>query len=310
MSLDAVVTSSPDRAGDVRQRYPRATVFPDTETLFERSQDFDLVIIASPHETHAPLAVNAIQRGLHVVVDKPIAVRSAAASEVVARAAAAGVKLSVFQNRRWDGDFLTVRAILERGELGEIRQFDSAFEWWKPSLRDRWKDRARPEDGGGLLYDLGPHLIDQALQLFGPAASVHAERDIRRPDGVNDDDTFVSMLHESGVRTRLWMSAVAPARRPRFRVMGSLGVLETKGLDPQEHQLAAGLLPGDEGFGLHGDARVARLENEHDVCAIPLQAGCYQDYYRRLVAFLSNVGPNPVDPLDSVLGLTLIEGCT
>ena len=113
--------------------------------------------------------------------------------------------LKVFQNRRWDGDFLTVRDVLTSGELGDLFVFESAFEWWKPEVMDRRKDRTTVADGGGILYDLAPHLIDQALILFGPVRTVHAEVDARRLNSVNDDDVLVSLEHESGVRSRLWL---------------------------------------------------------------------------------------------------------
>ncbi|AXG81925.1 Gfo/Idh/MocA family protein [Streptomyces paludis] len=306
-SLDAIVTGSPERARLARQEYPGTGILAGTDALFAGSRPYDLVVIGSPNASHAPLAHAAIEAGSHVVIDKPIAVTAAGAREVVAAAKAAGRVLTVFQNRRWDGDFLTLRDVVERGELGEVRQFDSAFEWWSPRVGDGWKDVTGPSAGGGILYDLGPHLIDQALQLFGEVSEVHAELDRRRPGAVSDDESFLTLRHVSGVRTRLWMSAVAPAPRPRFRVTGSRAVFRSDGLDPQEAQSLAGLRPGDTGFGLHADGRDAVVAGPDGTDTVPLRAGDYREFYRRLATALHDGGPPPVDPADSIRALDLIE---
>ncbi|MCA4132543.1 Gfo/Idh/MocA family oxidoreductase [Arthrobacter sp. M4] len=154
---------------------------------------------------------------------------------------------------------MTVKEAIERGALGEVRQFESAFECWKPELGAGWRDVTEPGSGGGVLYDLGPHLIDQALQLFGDVVEIHAERDRRRLGAVSDDNSFVTLRHASGVRSRLWMNSVAPAFRPRFRIVGSHGMLTPQGLEPQESQLIGGRRPGDDGFGVHQDGRLATL---------------------------------------------------
>ncbi|MFI6698951.1 Gfo/Idh/MocA family oxidoreductase [Streptomyces sp. NPDC050509] len=306
-ALDAIVTGSPERAQAARETYPETDVIAYMDTLFARADQFDLVIIGSPNESHAPLARAAIEAGAHVVVDKPIAVTAAEARDIAAAAKAAGRVLTVFQNRRWDGDFLTLREVIARGELGEVHEFDSAFQWWNPQVGTGWKDLAGPDAGGGILYDLGPHLIDQALQLFGEITDVHAELDFRRSGGVNDDDSFLTLRHASGVRTRLWMSAVAPAPRPRFRVTGSRAVFRSTGLDPQEAQSIAGRKPGEAGFGLHDDGRAATVEGPEGAEAVPLRAGDYREFYRLLAAALSEGGPLPVDPIDSIRALEIIE---
>lgn len=304
--LDAVVTASPDRAGDVRAKYPDASVVASADDLFARADEFDLVVIGSPNHTHAPLAHRAIAAGLHVVIDKPVAVTASEAESVVAASAARGVVLTVFQNRRWDGDFLTLRDVVGSGELGTIHQFDSAFEGFKPAVGPKWKDSTTSEAGGGILYDLGPHLIDQATQLFGDVVEVHAELDRRRPGAISDDDSFVTLRHANGVRTRLWMSAVAPVSRPRFRVAGARAVFSTAGLDPQEAQLAAGRTPGDHGFGID-EARTAAIAGPDSSREISLLPGRYIDFYRGLGDAIQGTGPAPVDPADSVRVLRLIE---
>jgi predicted dehydrogenase len=310
LRLDAVVTASPDRAGAVKSEYPDAAVLAGTDELFDRADDFDLVVIGSPNSTHAPLARRAIDAGLHVVIDKPIAVTAEEAESVVAAADARGVVLTVFQNRRWDGDFLTLRDVLASGELGTIHQFESSFEWFKPELGAKWKDSTIPEAGGGILYDLGPHLIDQAIQLFGDVVEMHAELDERRPGAVSDDDSFLTLLHEGGVRSRLWMSAIAPVSRARFRVVGSRAVYTSEGLDPQEPQLIAGRRPGEPGFGVHDDGRTGTIAGPAGSRPVPLREGSYLDFYRLLGDAIVGSNPPPVDPADSIRALRIIETAT
>jgi scyllo-inositol 2-dehydrogenase (NADP+) len=305
-TVSAIVTADPTRATAARQEYVDAHIVPDADALFARD-DFDLVIITSPNATHAPLARRAIAAGAAVVIDKPIGVSSTEARSLIDDAAAAGVPLTVFQNRRWDGDFRTLRQVIAAGELGDIYQFDSAFEWWAPDIGARWKDVTTPADGGGILFDLGPHLIDQALCLFGDVVEVKAELDMRRPGAANDDDAFLALTHANGVRTRLWMSAVSPANRPRFRAVGSRAVFQSEGLDPQEQQSIAGLRPLDPGFGVPDDGRTAVVRSPGSSRAVPLQAGEHLAFYRALGDALTVGAPLPVDPRDSVRGLEIIE---
>ncbi|SOD67790.1 Predicted dehydrogenase [Streptomyces zhaozhouensis] len=304
-AVSAIVTTDPDRVAAAGE-YADADVLASADEVFARD-DLDVVVITSPHETHAPFARRAFAKGLAVVVDKPLGISAAESRALAAEAEAAGVPLTVFQNRRWDGDFLTVRETLTAGEIGEVRQFESAFERWAPRLTSRWKDVATPEQGGGILFDLGPHLIDQALLLFGDVVDVHAELDRRRPGAVADDDVFLSLTHANGVRSRLWMSATSPSNRPRFRVVGSRGVLTSHGLDPQEPQSKAGMRPGDPGFGVHEDGRAAVLASPEGERAVPLRAGEHLAFYRALGDALTKGTPLPVDPADAVRGLEIIE---
>jgi scyllo-inositol 2-dehydrogenase (NADP+) len=306
LEVSHIVTANAERSRAAAGRFPQASIHSSVDDLFSAG-GFDLVVVTSPNETHVPFAQRAVDAGIAVVLDKPLATNVESARALVERAEAAGVPLTVFQNRRWDGDFLTVRALISEGALGDIHQFDSAFEWWSPKLSDRWKDTATPEDGGGILFDLGPHLIDQALVLFGDVVSVHGELDNRRGGGA-DDDAFVSMTHANGVRTRLWMSAIAPANRPRFRVVGSAGVFEFSGLDPQEPQSIAGMRPTDAGFGVHQDGRAATVRRLDGVVEeVELQAGRHLSFYERVASSLTRGGAIPVDPRDSIRGLEVIR---
>ena len=215
--------------------------------------------------------------------------------------------LTVYQNRRWDGDFLTATRLVASGVLGDVHTFESRFEPWKTANRAGWKASAGAEEGGGILFDLGPHLVDQALRLFGPAIDVHAELATRRPGSAADDDAFVSLLHEGGVRSRLWMSHVAAQPAPRLRVLGSAGAYVVSGLDPQEAQLAAGGSPRDEGYGLADPALAGTVGIGADVRREPTDRGTYPTFYATLATALTEGGPLPVDPRDAVAALEVIE---
>lgn len=177
LRLAAVVTRDEERAAEVSAVYGARAV-PDVEELFGAC---DLLVVASPNRTHVPLATEALAKRVPVVVDKPLARTVEEATALVRLARERGVMFTVFQNRRWDGDFLTLRALLEAGDLGTVSRFESRFERWRPTPKGGWRESGGLEDIGGLLYDLGSHLIDQAIQLLGPVRTVYAETDARRP---------------------------------------------------------------------------------------------------------------------------------
>lgn len=307
--LAMIVTGNEDRAAAARSSYPNAQVVAETAAVFEEAAGIDLVVIASPHHTHVPYATMAVARGKDVVIDKPIAPSSKAARELMAEATALGRIVTVFQNRRWDGDYLTVKAVIESGVLGEIFQFESAFSWREEFTGAGWKETTPVSEGGGITYDLAPHLMDQAIGLFGTITDLHGELDSRNTNGVNDDDSFITMRHESGIRTRLWMSKCHDLTRPRFRVVGSLGTLESYGLDPQEGQLAAGQLPGSLGFGIHPEfSNVIVDAGERSVT--PKVAGEYQTFYAELARCIAERGVPPVAAQDAISVLELIEVVT
>jgi predicted dehydrogenase len=299
----AVATSNPVRAARARAQYPGVAVVADAAALIADADRFDALVIATPNRLHVPIARAALHRGVPVVVDKPVAPGGAEAQALVEDFAAAGVPLTVFQNRRWDGDFLTVRRVVESGLLGEVTRFESRFERFRPEVREgAWRELA---EGGGLLLDLGSHLVDQALTLFGPALRVYAEIDQRRAGAVVDDDSFVALEHAGGVRSHLWMSAVAPVGGRSLRVSGTHGGIETPGLDPQEDQLGAGLRPGDAGWGQGEPVRlVDRAGAERRMTPQP---GAYQRFYATLRDALHGEGAMPVDPRDGVAALHVID---
>ena len=306
LSVAAVATSNPVRAARARAQYPGVTVMADAAALLADADRFDALVIATPNRLHVPIARAALHRGVPVVVDKPVAPGAAEAHALVADFAAAGVPLTVFQNRRWDGDFLTVRRVVESGVLGDVTRLESRYERFRPEVREgAWRELAGAAEGGGLLLDLGSHLVDQALTLFGPALRVYAEIDRRRAGALVDDDSFVAIEHAGGMRSHLWMSAVAPVGGRSLRVSGTLGGIETPGLDPQEEQLAAGLRPGDAGWGQGKPVRLVDRAGEER--RMTPQPGAYQRFYAAVRDALRGEGAMPVDPRDSVAALHVID---
>ncbi|WP_271223283.1 Gfo/Idh/MocA family oxidoreductase [Streptosporangium carneum] len=303
LRLSSVVTRSPERAAEVGEKYGARAVG-DAEELWESS---DLVVVASPNRTHVPLTEAALRAGLPVVVDKPLAATAREARGLIELAGERGLMLTVFQNRRWDGDFLTIRRLLSSGELGAVNRLESRFERWRPTPKGGWREAGGADEVGGLLYDLGSHLVDQALLLLGPVTHVYAEADVRRPGVASDDDVFVALTHVSGARSHLWASALAPRLGPRFRVLGSRAGYLKNGLDVQEERLRAGLTPDSPGFGEEPQERWGTLgvdEADHPVRTEP---GAYLDFYRGVVASLREGAPPPVDPEETVEALTVLE---
>lgn len=299
LDVAVVVTTSDERAAQARAAYPDVAVVGTAEEAFERC---DLVVVATPNRSHASLALAAIERGLPVVVDKPFA----ASSQEAERVLAAGGRVTVFQNRRWDGDFLSARRLVETGELGDVVRFSSRFERFRADVKAGWRELGDPAEAGGQLLDLGAHLVDQAMVLLGPPVRVYAEVAARRPAAEVDDDAFVALEHASGAVSHLAMGAVAHPFAPRLTVQGLDGAFAVSRLDPQEPQLGAGILPGDERYGLRSDPGrlVARDGSERDV---EVARGRYQDFYAGVRAWLTDGAEPPVDPRDSLAGLRVLE---
>jgi predicted dehydrogenase len=307
LSLVAVTTSDAGRAARARAAYHGVAVKPDAETLLRDIPDVHVLVVATPNRLHVPIARAALAQGIAVVMDKPLAIEAAAAAALVDAFAAARVPFTVFQNRRWDGDFLTVARVVRSGELGRITRFESRYERFRPQIDpEAWREQPAADEGGGLLLDLGTHLVDQALTLFGAPRRVYAEIDRRRPGAVVDDDVFVALEHDGGVRSHLWMSAVAPVGGRSLRVSGTRAGIETPGLDPQEDQLAAGLRPGDANWGEGEPARFADDDGGGERW-MPIDAGAYERFYAGVRDALREGRPMPVDPHDSVIGLRVIE---
>ncbi|MGW0574965.1 Gfo/Idh/MocA family protein [Streptomyces sp. NPDC002920] len=311
LALDTVVTSNPERQKQARAEFPDVRLAATADELLARAGELDLVVVASPNRTHVPLATAALGAGLPVVVDKPVAGTAAEARELAALAEQRGLLLSVFQNRRWDNDFLTLRQLLADGELGDVWRFESRFERWRPQPKGGWRESGDPEEIGGLLYDLGSHVVDQALTLFGPARSVYAEADIRREGAETDDDTFIALTHTNGVRSHLYASATTAQLGPRFRVLGSKAGYVKYGLDPQEAALRDGDRPGP-GWGTEPEelwGRVGSGESPASGGGRPVRTlpGDYHAYYAALAKALIDGGPNPVTAIEAAAALDVLE---
>ena len=306
LRLDAVVTSNPERQAQVRREHPEARVLDRPAQLWEDG-GLDLVVVATPNRFHASLALTAIAAGLPVVVDKPLAATSTEGRHVVEQATRNAVPITVFQNRRWDGDFLTVRRLIAEGALGKVLRFESRFQRWRPTIRAGWRARSAPEEAGGTLVDLGAHLVDQALQLFGPATSVYGEVDRRRPEAQVDDDAFVALTHADGTRSHLWMSDVVAQFGPRLRVLGDRAGYTKYGLDLQEAALRAGDRPDRDGWGEEPPAMFGQVGVDGDLHDVPTEPGRYQQFYAGVAQALAEVAPMPVDPAESLTVLEILE---
>lgn len=305
--LQLAAVSSRD-AARVQADWPGTEVLPDAQVLLRR-RDIDLLVIASPNDSHFPLARAALAAGRHVVVDKPFTLTLAEARELAALAHARRRLLSVFHNRRWDGDFLTLRELARDGTLGRVVHLESAFDRYRPAVRARWRESAAP--GGGLWFDLGPHLLDQALQLFGWPRRLALDGAVLR-DGGQSDDWFQARLDYPQRRVVLRASMLAAAASPRFVVHGTAGSWTKLGLDPQEDALKAGVRPvwppepgwgRDRNVSLITRPRGEALHSDH----WPLLAGCHADYYAAVRDALRGDGPNPVPPHEAVAVMALLE---
>jgi predicted dehydrogenase len=307
LRLSWIVTRNSDRAAQARAEYPGAVVCDRASDIWAARDQVDLVVIAAPNAAHASLATAALDAGLPVVVDKPLAVSVAEGRALIDLARRRNLMLTVFQNRRLDGDYLTLRRLLESGELGRPLRFESRFERWRPVPKPGWRESGAPEDGGGLLMDLGSHLIDQALQLFGPVVSVYAELDRRRPGVAVDDDAFVALAHESGVRSQLWMSVLASQLGPRMRLLGSTASYVKFGLDVQEGALRGGARPGSGTWGEESPEAWGTVGAGEEIRRVPTERGDYGRFYAAVETALREGTPPPVDPEDSLRVLQVIQ---
>lgn len=287
MELAAVQTSreAPNRVGLL-------------EELLDRS---DLIVIASPNTTHFPIAKAALEAGKHVVVDKPFTVTAEEADELIALAKERGRILTVFHNRRWDSDFLTLKRILPR--IGAISLYEAHWDRFRPAIKAGWRETDAP--GGGVWYDFAPHLLDQALQLFGMPEAVSADIFAQRA-GAKADDYFDVTLHYASRRVCLRSSTLVAAPRPRFAVHGSEASFVKFGLDPQEAVLKAGADPLDPRFGIDEQTGTLTFPDERGQ-TVPNERGDYLAFYEAVADSILDSAPVPVDPADARNGLMLVS---
>ena len=302
LELAAVSSSKPEL---VHKDWPQATVYADPAQLFADAS-IELVVIAAPNEAHFSLAQAALQAGKHVVVDKPFTITSAQAQTLITLAKERKLVLSVYHNRRWDGDFLTLKALLAQGTLGRVTSFESHFDRFRPEIRQRWRESAAP--GGGLLYDLGPHMLDQAVQLFGTPEKIYADIVLQR-DGAEAVDYMHIVLYYDRLRVVLQAGCLVKAPTARFAVHGDKGSFVKFGLDPQEDALKAGGKPGQPGWGEDGVRGALHLGTQPDgqFDHLDLQPGRYQDFYQGMADAIRDGKPAPVVAEDALLTIRLIE---
>lgn len=262
----------------------------------------ELIVVATPNDSHARLARQALAAGKHVVVDKPFVLRAVDAEGLIALAHENDRCLSVFHNRRWDADFLTARQVMAEGRLGPISYAEFHFDRHRPLLKPRWREQ--PGAGAGVLYDLGPHLIDQACCLFGLPRAVTADMQAQRP-GAEVDDYFHLVLDYGAARVVLHASSLMFAHGPRIALFGENAGFRHFGLDSQEADLKAGRQPGSEGWGRMRDARAELLAHDGQVTAIESACGRYQDFYTGIVHAI-RTGTAPPVRAEEALSVSVI----
>lgn len=302
LRLHTVVSGN---AAKVHADVPDVRVVADPQSAFD-DDAIDLVVIAAPNAVHAPLALAALQARRHVVVDKPFTTTLAEARQVVDAATRNGCIASVFHNRRWDGDFLTLRKLVEDGTLGEVVELHSHFDRFRPQVPDRWRERAGA--GAGLWFDLGPHLVDQALQLFGIPEAVQADIAVQR-DGAVVDDWFHVVLRYPRLRVVLHAGALVAAPGPRFVAHGTCGSFVKHGLDMQEAMLKRGTVPGAPGWGV--DPAPGTLTRVDDGVAhasrVETIAGDYRAFYAGMRDALLGHAPPPVTTTEALAVMRILE---
>jgi predicted dehydrogenase len=304
LDLAAVVTANPERQAQVRADLPGVDILSTAEEAW--SYDADLVVIATANSAHVPQATAALSAGMHVVVDKPLAGSASQAQALIDLAAAHGRQLHVFQNRRWDSEILTVRSAIDNGLIGSPHRLESRFERWRPTPKGGWREEGPAEDLPGLLYDLGAHLVDQALHLLGPVDRVFASVRRVRAGATADDDTQILLEHVSGAVSILSVSAASAFTGPRLRLLGTGGGLWIDTLDTQEDALRSGRVPGDSDWGVEADDAWVVTDTAAPR-SLARERGDWPAYYRGVAASLRGEGAPPVNPRDVVENLRVIE---
>jgi len=298
--LTAISSSQVDA---VTSDWPNAKHYLSADDLI-KSSDAELVIITAPNDVHFSLAKTALEQNKHVIIEKPFVTNVADGEELIALAAEKGLILSVYNNRRWDGDYLTVKKLIQDGSLGEIKCFESHFDRFRPEVRQRWREQSTT--GGGILFDLGPHLIDQTLELFGVPDAITAQCLIMR-EGSTNIDYFNLVLHYSDKVAILHSDLYSAGPNKRFSVKGDQGSYEKQGLDPQEDRLKAGVLPTEPSWADETVEHYGRLYSADSVETVATQRGGYQYYFLTMADAIRSNSDAPVNAKDALWSIKLIE---
>lgn len=298
LDLVAVVTGSPERQAQVRDELPQAVTVGSLAEL--PALGVTGVTITTPSATHAPLAHEALGLGLHAVVDKPFALDARSAADLVAHAERAGRLLVPYQNRRWDSDFLTIRRLLDEGALGRVHTFASRIDRFRP-VKSSWHG-ATAKQGGGVLLDLGPHLVDQAVQLFGAVVAVHADLQTVRAGAGAEDQAELHLIHTGGVHSTVAAGLAAAAPGPRFQVNGDRAGFVVDGFDGQEDQLKAGHTPASLGaaWGVEPESAWGRLYTGAGSQPVPSARGAWPTFYPAVADAVRGAAAPPVAATDAV----------
>ncbi|HSV59800.1 MAG TPA: oxidoreductase [Variovorax sp.] len=309
LRLVAVASSQPDK---VRADWPQAAVAPDVQAMLAAHPAIELVVVAAPNEAHFPVAKAALEAGRHVVVDKPFTLDAGQARELAALAQARGKLVSVYQNRRFDSDFLTLKELLASDQLGRPVYFESHFDRYRPDVRVRWREQKVP--GAGLWVDLGAHLADQALQLFGKPDTMQVDVAALRDGAVVEDYFHAVLRYESGphapLRVVLHATNLAADPAPRYILHGTRGSYVKHGVDPQEDVLRTGARPGGEGWGVDAVDGLLTLigdAGQPQSSRVPTQPGDYVRYYAAIRDAIRGQGPNPVPPEQAVQLMEMLD---
>ncbi|AJQ93314.1 oxidoreductase [Gynuella sunshinyii] len=283
------VSSRPE---EILATYPVTQIFSQLSECLQRLKP-DLVIVTTPNHLHFSQAKSALLAGAHVVVEKPFTLTTTEAHELIELARRQQKKLTVFHNRRWDGDFLTVKKLITSGKLGEIKIFESRFDRFRPQVRDRWRENAGP--GSGIFWDLAPHLIDQAITLFGLPTSTHSQLYTLRDSGESTDAFHLTLNYPDKV-VYLSSSPFQAGDNERFNIQGTLGSFRKYGLDPQEAQLKQGLTPGTDDWGMDKLEYYGTLFTEQEKKSLKTEIGCYEQFFLRLENSILKNTDEPVIP--------------
>lgn len=304
LHIKTIVSSNPDK---VHQDLPHAAVVTDPDMMLS-DPDIDLVVVTSPNTTHYDLAMRAIHSGKHVVVEKPFTITSAEAEQLIELAQSKNVLLSVYQNRRWDNDFLTIKKMLATRLLGQLTTFESHYDRYRPTVQERWREKNLP--GSGMLYDLGAHLIDQALHLFGKPLQVWADLRNER-QGAQVTDYFHIIFAYQNFRVILHSGSLVMQPGPRFTLHGDKGSFIKAGMDPQEEQLKQGLRPGDRGWGQEDSTQYGRLRTTVEGlvldAVVETVPGKYEAFYQGMVEAIRDGKAVPVPAEEALETIRMIE---
>jgi scyllo-inositol 2-dehydrogenase (NADP+) len=302
LELAAIVQRHGDEAA---RAYPDVRILRSFDELLSLGS-IELVVIATPNAHHVEQARKSLEAGRDVVIDKPFAPTYAEAAELVSLAQKRGRLLSVFQNRRWDGDFKTVRELIQSDALGRVVQYESHFDRYRLQPRAGvWREQEGP--GSGVFFDLGPHLIDQALVLFGEPQAVSGDIRSER-DGAVVDDAFDVVLHYPRLRAYLRATVLASRPGPRFMIHGTKGTYVKYGLDPQEEALKRGERPEGADWGKEPQEAWGKLfPPEGGERTIPTQAGDYRGYYENIRDAILRKAPLAVTPEQALRVMRIIE---